>query len=160
MEHDDTLPHQGAIEDPSDAFLAFDPKLKEAVAHGARMGHAEISPELQHHVGQNRPLPGAHLGHPVCKGEHRRPIGFFDSLHGLASTEGIFAEPTGVASLAGLIKLVEQGIVKGDESIVVLITGSGLKDPEAAISQFGKAPTIKPNVKEFEAVTRAIYGSL
>ena len=57
MEHDDTLSHQGAIEDPSDAFLAFDPKLKEAAAHGARMGHAEISPELLHHVGQAQ-IPG------------------------------------------------------------------------------------------------------
>lgn len=35
----------------------------------------------------------------------------------LASTEGIFAEPTIVASLAGLIKLVNEGLIKRDEKI-------------------------------------------
>ena len=67
----------------------------------------------------------------------------------LASTEGIFAEPTGVASLAGLIKLVNEGVIKRDENVVVLITGSGLKDPKAATNQFKKALTIKPDLKEF-----------
>ena len=72
----------------------------------------------------------------------------------LASREGIFAEPTGVASLAGLIKLVNKGVVKKDESVVVLITGSGLKDPEAVTGQFKKAPTVKPDLKEFESIVR------
>lgn len=70
----------------------------------------------------------------------------------LASREGIFAEPTGVASLAGLIKLVDKGVVKRDESVVVLVTGAGLKDPEIVTSQFRKAPTIRPAPKEFESV--------
>jgi threonine synthase len=69
----------------------------------------------------------------------------------LASTEGIFAEPTGVASLAGLVKLVNEGAIKRDENIVVLITGNGLKDPDAAANQFKKFPTISPNLKSFEA---------
>ncbi|MCK4477046.1 threonine synthase [Candidatus Bathyarchaeota archaeon] len=69
----------------------------------------------------------------------------------LASTEGIFAEPTGVASLAGLIKLVREGVVKRDESIVVLITGNGLKDPDTAAGQFKQFPTISPNLELFEA---------
>jgi len=72
----------------------------------------------------------------------------------LASTEGIFAEPTGVASLAGLLKLVNNGTIKEDETVVVLITGSGLKDPEAAIRQTGSAPTIGPYLAEFEATAR------
>ena len=55
----------------------------------------------------------------------------------LASTEGIFAEPTVVASLAGLIKLVNEGLIKRDEKMVVLITGSRLKDPKAATNQIG-----------------------
>jgi len=69
----------------------------------------------------------------------------------LASTEGIFAEPTGVASLAGLVKLVNEGAIKRDESIVVLITGNGLKDPDAAANQFKQFPTISPNLRSFEA---------
>lgn len=69
----------------------------------------------------------------------------------LASTEGIFAEPTGVASLAGLIRLANANEIRKDEKVVVLITGNGLKDPGAAINQFQKPPTIKPDLKEFEA---------
>ncbi|MFQ6080072.1 MAG: threonine synthase [Candidatus Bathyarchaeia archaeon] len=68
----------------------------------------------------------------------------------LASAEGIFAEPSGVASLAGLIKLLEEGVVGRDETVVVLITGSGLKDPEAVMKTFRGAPTIGPSIEEFE----------
>ena len=75
----------------------------------------------------------------------------------LASTEGIFAEPTGVASLAGLIKLVNEGTIKRDETVVVVITGSGLKDPETVTNQFKKAPTINPDLKEFELLSRPNY---
>jgi len=72
----------------------------------------------------------------------------------LASREGIFAEPTGVASLAGLIKLLDKGVVKPDESVVVLVTGGGLKDPESVTAQFKKAPTIRPVLREFESSIR------
>lgn len=69
----------------------------------------------------------------------------------LASTEGIFAEPTGVASLAGLVKLIDKGLIKKDESVVVLITGNGLKDPNAVAIQFRQFPTISPCLESFEA---------
>ncbi len=45
----------------------------------------------------------------------------------LARTEGIFAAPEGDATLAGLIRLIEQGWVHPDERIVLFNTGSGLK---------------------------------
>jgi threonine synthase len=69
----------------------------------------------------------------------------------LASTEGIFAEPTGIASLAGLIKLVDEGTIRRDESVVVLVTGSGLKDPDIAVKQSEKTAAIKPSLEEFQA---------
>lgn len=47
----------------------------------------------------------------------------------LASQEGIFAEPTSAAALAGLQLLVEQGVVSTDEIALVPVTGFGLKDP-------------------------------
>jgi threonine synthase len=68
----------------------------------------------------------------------------------LASTEGIFAEPSGVASLAGLISLFNQGVVKGDETVVVLITGNGLKDPETITKKLKTVPTINPTIEEFK----------
>ena len=53
-----------------------------------------------------------------------------DSIKLLSSTEGIFAEPGGIVSLAVLRKLVENGRVDKDEKIVCYITGNGLKTPE------------------------------
>jgi threonine synthase len=68
----------------------------------------------------------------------------------LASTEGIFAEPSGVASLAGLIRVLDEGVVGKDETVVVLITGSGLKNPEAVKKTFKEASTVKPSTEELE----------
>jgi threonine synthase len=56
-----------------------------------------------------------------------------------------------------LIKLVREGIIERDETVVVLITGSGLKDPEAITKIVGEVPTIKPDIEEFEKVIRHVY---
>lgn len=46
----------------------------------------------------------------------------------LAARSGVFAEPSSSATLAGLEQALEQGIIKSEEQIVLLITGHGLKD--------------------------------
>jgi threonine synthase len=51
----------------------------------------------------------------------------------LASTEGLFAEPASCAPLALLVRLVREGRVEKDSTTVVVLTGSGLKDPDAAL---------------------------
>jgi threonine synthase len=51
----------------------------------------------------------------------------------LASTEGLFAEPASCAPLALLVRLVRDGRVAQDSTTVVVLTGSGLKDPDAAL---------------------------
>jgi threonine synthase len=53
----------------------------------------------------------------------------------LASEEGIFCEPASAASVAGLLKVKDQ-VPKGAK-IVCILTGNGLKDPEAAIERSG-----------------------
>jgi threonine synthase len=50
----------------------------------------------------------------------------------LAVREGIFAEPTSCAALAGLEKLREAGVIGGHESVIVPLTGFGLKDTKNA----------------------------
>jgi threonine synthase len=66
---------------------------------------------------------------------------------------GIFAEPAGATSYAGLVKAVEQGGVTPDHRILVLNTGSGLKDVRAAMQAVAEAPVIEPTI---EAVKRVI----
>ena len=53
----------------------------------------------------------------------------------LAKTEGVFAElGSSNASLAGVIKHVQSGKIKKGETVVAVLTGNGLKDPDIAIS--------------------------
>ena len=52
----------------------------------------------------------------------------------LASQEGIFAEPASAASVAGVIKLAQQGFFTPGDTVVCVLTGHGLKDPQRAIS--------------------------
>ena len=51
----------------------------------------------------------------------------------LASGEGLFAEPASAAPLALLFRLVREGKVERDSTTVVVLTGSGLKDPDVAL---------------------------
>lgn len=49
-------------------------------------------------------------------------------LVSLGKLEGVFAEPSGVAALAGLETLIDQGVIDKSDRVVVPITGSGFKD--------------------------------
>ncbi len=55
------------------------------------------------------------------------------AIPALARGSGVFAEPAGAAAYAGLVKAVDHGMVSADERIVVLNTGSGLKDVNGAM---------------------------
>ena len=55
----------------------------------------------------------------------------------LAQTEGIFAEPTSCVALAGLCRFCKSKEIGHDETVVVPITGFGLKDTETAKKQVG-----------------------
>lgn len=66
---------------------------------------------------------------------------------------GIFAEPAGATAYAGLVKAVTTGVVGSADPILVLNTGSGLKDVDAALSAVPSAPIIEPTL---EAVKRLL----
>ena len=68
-----------------------------------------------------------------------------DSVNTLASTCGIFVEPSAAASLAGLRKCLKDSIIQKDERVVLLLTGHGLKAPEAAVGDL-KAKEIEPDI--------------
>lgn len=52
----------------------------------------------------------------------------------LASREGVFVEPASAASVAGLLKALEEGKVDPGQRIVCTVTGNGLKDPDWAVA--------------------------
>jgi threonine synthase len=56
--------------------------------------------------------------------------------------EGLFAEPASAASVAGLLRLSAAGEVERGSTVVCVLTGHGLKDPEWAISGAAHPPTV------------------
>ncbi|MBE0669256.1 MAG: threonine synthase [Anaerolineales bacterium] len=68
-------------------------------------------------------------------------------------TMGVFPEPAGAAAYAGLVKATSLGVVGSDHPILVLNTGSGLKDVRAAMRAVHSAPIIEPTL---DAVKRII----
>ena len=63
---------------------------------------------------------------------------------------GIFAEPAGAAAYAGLKKASSQGVVSSDDPVLVLNTGSGLKDVNAAMAVVSPALIIEPTLRAVE----------
>ncbi len=79
-----------------------------------------------------------------------------DAIQLLARTEGIFTEPAGGTTLAVAKKLIEQGRIPPDESIVVSVTGNGYKTLEAVLDRVKQPHVIQPKLAEFDGLYEAI----
>jgi threonine synthase len=76
-----------------------------------------------------------------------------DAMRVLARRAAVFAEPAGATAYAGLAKAARQGIIGADETVVVVVTGNGLKDVQSALRAAGEAVKIEPTLED---VKRAI----
>ncbi|MBM3151967.1 MAG: pyridoxal-phosphate dependent enzyme [Chloroflexi bacterium] len=65
---------------------------------------------------------------------------------------GIFAEPAGAASYAGLVSAVRQGLLSPGDPALVLNTGSGLKDVRSAMQAVPEAPVIEPTLAALKRI--------
>ena len=83
-----------------------------------------------------------------------------DAMRLLAETEGIWTETAGGVTLAVAQKLIEQGRIDRDESIVICITGNGLKTQEPLLERMPKPVVIKPTLENFEAVLETFSPAL
>ncbi|MDD5065557.1 MAG: threonine synthase [bacterium] len=72
----------------------------------------------------------------------------------LACCQGIFIEPSGSAPLAGLMRLLKEKKISGKKSVVLLATGSGLKDIDAVLRGSGPLDRIEPDIREVERIFR------
>ncbi len=73
----------------------------------------------------------------------------------LAQTEGIFCEPASAASLAGVLKDLELGLIGEGSTIVCTLTGHGLKDPEIAIAQCTQPVSVEATRSAIEKIILA-----
>ncbi len=76
----------------------------------------------------------------------------------LAREEGIFVEPASAASVAGVLKLSKKGYFKNKnlgkkKTLVCVLTGHGLKDPDCALKQVKRPKTVPARL---EAILKAI----
>ncbi len=79
-----------------------------------------------------------------------------DAYHWLAANEGVFCEPASAASVAGLLAHglpTAEGAAR-PETVVCVLTGHGLKDPDTALS---KAPAVINCENDLSAVERAVF---
>lgn len=65
----------------------------------------------------------------------------------LAAKEGVFAEPASAASLAGVMKLKREGYFAKGDTVVCVLTGNGLKDPNTAIESVDANPLVVPDTE-------------
>ncbi len=73
----------------------------------------------------------------------------------LAECEGIFAETAGGVTVGVAKKLVASGKIPANESVVLCITGHGLKTLDAVVGHVGRPREIRPSLREFEALLDA-----
>ncbi|MBS1787573.1 MAG: threonine synthase [Acidobacteria bacterium] len=68
----------------------------------------------------------------------------------LARATGVFAEPAAAAAFAGFVQQSENGALKSDERVLVMLTGNGLKDVEAARRTVSEPVHITPDFAELD----------
>lgn len=73
----------------------------------------------------------------------------------LAQTEGIFTETAGGVTVGVTKKLIEQGVIPKNESILISITGNGLKTQEAIQDRVGHPLIIDAKLSEFKKIFEA-----
>lgn len=78
------------------------------------------------------------------------------AIPALAQGCGVFAEPAAAAAYAGLVKAAGRGLLAAGERVVVLATGSGLKDVATAIASVGQAPVVAPDFADVRRLLRQL----
>jgi threonine synthase len=77
------------------------------------------------------------------------------AIPALAQGCGVFAEPAGAAAYAGLLKAVDKGLVSVDDRVVVVNTGSGLKDIQSVMKAVEQTETrvhrVTPDFQQLKA---------
>ncbi len=104
------------------------------------------------------------IGNPVSYTRARRVIEESDGIVASVSDEqilaakaiidrsGIGCEPASAATLAGVRKLVERGIIKSDERVVGVLTGTLLKDSKTGMQQGDSGIVVKPTIDAVRSV--------
>ena len=127
-----------------------------ALERGSRVSRsreAEHDRAVDCHRQPRRRVPGApaQCDPAADSGAMATDSEILDAVQLIAQTEGIFTEPAGGTTLACAIKLIENGSIPRDESIVVCITGNGYKTAEVMASRVETPVQLGRALSEFDA---------
>lgn len=73
-----------------------------------------------------------------------------EAMKVLARHTGVFGEPAGVTGFGGLMKLAREGIIKSNERVALIVSGSGLKDVKSAQAAVERPEPIKPDMESLD----------
>ena len=141
------------------AFLAFNPKAqrdRNAFFSGSETIMPVNATTLADSISVDLPRDGLRALRAVSQtGGRYITVSDKSIIEGIArlGKEGLFVEPAASTAFVGLQKAVSEGFVDADDPVLVMLTGSGLKDIKSATMSVGPAPIIQPSL---EAVKNAL----
>ncbi|WP_456369533.1 threonine synthase [Geoglobus sp.] len=153
------LERTGLVEDKDVVFNGSQPyglPISKAVKYGKGIEPVRKMDTIVHSLAIGNPADGIFAKEIIEKtggfAEDPKDGETIEALKLLAKTEGIFTELAGGVTVAGLIRLVEEGRIDRDDVVVVYLTGNGLKTSEAIVSHLDETVKIRPRLEEFEEV--------
>ncbi len=128
------------------------------ITTAAKSGSTEITPQKPNTIAKSLAIGNPADGYYAVKtilgsggaGEDVSDEEIVDGIRLLAETEGIFAETAGGVTVAVARKLITRRVLNPDESIVLAITGNGLKTVGALSGRFEESRAIRPRLADFE----------
>ncbi len=128
------------------------------ITNAAKRGSTEIEPQKPHTIAKSlaigNPADGPYAVKTILGsggvGEDVTDDEIVEGIRLLAETQGIFTETAGGVTVATARKLIRQGRLNPDESIVLAITGNGLKTIGALQGTTTESALIRPKVEDFE----------
>ena len=154
----DELQKLGWVEPAPVKFFGAQATGCSPITTAAKRGTPEIEPQKPATIARSLAIGNPADGFYAVKlmlasggaGEDVSDAEIIEGIQLLAETEGIFTETAGGVTVSVARKLIQQGKLNPEESIVLAITGNGLKTVGAVNGQFEDAAAIRPRLAEFE----------
>jgi threonine synthase len=148
----------GLVEKSTARIHSAQPSGCDPVVQAIKAGTDEIKPQKPRTIAKSLaigdPADGTYVARAVAEsggwGESATDAEIVSAIQLLARTEGIWTEPAGGTTLAAAIKLIESGRIPRDESLVVCITGNGLKTLEAVADALPLPEAIPASLEAFD----------
>jgi len=154
----DELQKIGWVEPAPTRFYGAQATGCSPITTAAKKGTTEIQPQKPNTIARSLAIGNPADGFYAVKtilgsggaGEDSSDEEIVEGIRLLAETEGIFAETAGGVTVAVAQKLLRQGRLNAEESIVLAITGNGLKTLSAVSGGLEESVAIRPKLVDFE----------